>query len=52
MKSYCLKCKKDTENMNPKISITSNGRTMYYQTAQYVVVKNEDLSKINRQKDY
>ena len=28
MKSYCLKCRKDTENMNPKISKTSNGRTI------------------------
>ena len=28
MKSYCLKCKKDTENINPIISNTSNGRTM------------------------
>ena len=28
MKSYCLKCRKDTENTNPKISKTSNGRTM------------------------
>ena len=28
MKSYCLKCKKDTENINPKISITSNNRIM------------------------
>ena len=28
MKSYCLKCKKDTENINPRISNTSNGRTM------------------------
>ena len=28
MKSYCLKCRKDTENINPKISTTSNGRTM------------------------
>ena len=28
MKSYCLKCIKDTENINPKISKTSNGRTM------------------------
>ena len=26
MKSYCLKCRKDTENINPKISKTSNGR--------------------------
>ena len=28
VKSYCLKCRKDTENINPKVSKTSNGRTM------------------------
>ena len=28
MKSYCLKCRKDTENINSKVSNTSNGRTM------------------------
>ena len=28
MKSFCLKCRKDTENINQKISKTSNGRTM------------------------
>ena len=28
MKSYCLKYRKDTENINPKISKASNGRTM------------------------
>ena len=28
MKSYCLKCRKDTENKNQKTSKTSNGRTM------------------------
>ena len=28
MKSYCLKCKKDTENINPRVSNTSNGTTM------------------------
>ena len=28
MKSYCLKCKKDTENINPKISKTSSNRIM------------------------
>ena len=26
MKSNCLKCRKDTENINPKVSNTSNGR--------------------------
>ena len=28
MKSYCLKCIKNTENINPRVSKTSNGRTM------------------------
>ena len=28
MKSYCLKCKKDTENINPRVSKTSNNKTM------------------------
>ena len=28
MKSYCLKCKKNTENIDPKISSTSNGKAM------------------------
>ena len=28
MKSYCLKCRKDTENIDPKILGTSNGKAM------------------------
>ena len=28
MKLYCLKCRKNTENINPKASKTSNRRTM------------------------
>ena len=28
MKSYCLKCRKNTENINSSVSSTSNGRTM------------------------
>ena len=26
MKSYCLKCRKDSENINPRVSNTNNGR--------------------------
>ena len=26
MKSYCLKCGKDTVNIDPRVSNTSNGR--------------------------
>ena len=28
MQSYCLKCKKNTESIDPKVSKTSNGKTM------------------------
>ena len=28
MSSYCLKCKKDTENINPRVSKISNSKTM------------------------
>ena len=28
MKSYCSKCRKDTENVNPRVSGTSNGKAM------------------------
>ena len=28
MKSYCLKCRKNTESINPRVSKTSNSRTM------------------------
>ena len=28
MKSYCLNCKKDTENVNPRVSNTSSGKTV------------------------
>ena len=28
MESYCLKCEKNTENIDPKISSSSNGKAM------------------------
>ena len=28
MLSYCLKCKQNTESINPKVSKTTNGKTM------------------------
>ena len=28
MKSYCLKCKIDTENINPRVSNTSKSKTV------------------------
>ena len=32
MKSYCLKCKKDTENINPKVLSTGNSKAMILST--------------------
>ena len=28
MKTYCLRCRKNTENIDPKISSTSNGKAV------------------------
>ena len=54
MELHCLKCKKNTENIDPDVSSTSNGRVMilYLQNVQYVVVKNSDLLNTKKQKDY
>ena len=48
MKSYCLKCKKDTENINPRVSNASNDRTMIlskcaiYRGKKSRFIKNQD----------
>ena len=55
MKSLCLKCRKDTENINPRVLNKSNNRTVvlwYYENVQYVEVKSQDLLKMKKQKDY
>ena len=46
MKSYCLKCRKDTENINPRVSKTSKNRTMVLSNVQYVEVENQDLLEV------
>ena len=52
MKSYCLKCKKDTENINPRVSNTGNGKTMLLSKSAKYAVKNQDLLNIKKRKDY
>ena len=52
MKSYCLKCRKDTENINPKISKTSNGRTMLLSKCAICGSKKLNFLKIKKQKHY
>ena len=54
MLSYCLKCEKNTYSINPKLSKTSNGKTMVLSKCgiKYVAAKNQSLLKSNKQKDY
>ena len=51
MESYCLECKKHTENIDPKVSAISNGRTMILSKCPKVC-KTPDLLKTKKQKDY
>ena len=52
MKSYCLKCRKNTENINPRVSNTSNGKTVLLLKCEKYESKIQDSLKINKQKDY
>ena len=45
MKSYCLKCRKNTENINPRVSKTSNGRTMVLSKCEICGSKKSGLIK-------
>ena len=45
MLSHCLKCKRNTENINPRVSKTS----MSYQNVLCVVLKNQNLLKNKKQ---
>ena len=53
MKSYCLKCRKDTENINPRVSNTSNGKTMIlskcaiYDSKKSRFIKNQEAKGLS-----
>ena len=49
MKSYCLKCRKDTENINPRVSNTSNGKTMILSKCATCSNKKSRFIKIKKQ---
>ena len=36
MESYCLKCKKGTRNIDPKVRVLVMAKQWYYQNVQYV----------------
>ena len=50
MESCCLKCRKNTENIDP--SISSNGKAIILSNCAICGSKNSDLLKIKKQKDY
>ena len=52
MNSYCLKCRKDIENINPRVSNTSNGRRTILQKCAICSSKKSSLLKTKKQKDY
>ena len=52
MSSYCLKCNKNTENMNQVVSKTRNGGAIILSKCANVVVKNQDLLKTKKKKDF
>ena len=49
---YCLKCRKNAENIQARVSKTSKGKKMIYQNVLYVAVKNQNLLRNKKQKGY
>ena len=45
MKSYCLKCRKATENINSRVSNASNGKTMILSKCAICVSKKSAFIK-------
>ena len=43
MKSCCFKCRKDTENINPKVLGTSNGKTIFWKCTICEIKKSKFL---------
>ena len=46
MSSYCLKCRKNTEIINPRVSKTSNGKTMLLSKCAICSSKKSRFTKI------
>ena len=47
MLSYCLKCKNNTESINPRVLKTSNGKTMIF--SKYAICGNKKSKFIKKQ---
>ena len=40
MNTYCLSCKKDTKNIDPKVIKIENNRKICYQDVLFAIIKN------------
>ena len=52
MKTYCVKCTKNTESLNTKNFKTKNDRLIMQSKCTESDLKSQDLWKNNKQKDY
>ena len=52
MLTYYLKCKRNTESVDSNVKKLKLVEQCYYQNVLYKVMKNQDLSKNKKQKDY
>ena len=52
MLTYCLKCKKDKENVDPKVLTTKNGKTMLSSKCATWSKKKSRFLKNKKQKGY
>ena len=50
MLSFCLKCKKNTESIDPKVFATSNGKTMILSKCTICVLYDQNLLKARRKR--
>ena len=52
MNTYCVKCKKDTENINPKMVRTNNIRLIMQLKCSVCGIKKSGFIKNKKQKSY
>ena len=52
MLSYCFKCRRNTKSIIQKFQKQPTVKQLFCQHVIYVVVKNQNLLKSNKQKDY
>ena len=52
MKTYCMKCRKDTENIDPKMVRTKNNKLIMQSKCSVCKLKSQDLWKKKKQKVY